>query len=300
MLSSPAVPGLGWLPPRLLLDGGVGTALIAQGLDLAREPPEAWNLRCPELVRAVHGSFAAAGCQAVQTNSFGGNRIRLRAGRLDGQVAEINQAAVALARSAVPDGVLVIASIGPSGAVPPPEGNADLLELEAAFAEQAAVLAQADPAGVAFLHLECFYHPKELRAAMRGCRAGAPGLPVATSFSCNRAGSTYRSAMGFAVEQLIGVALEESADALGANCWLPPDEMLPLVELLLARSPVPVLAQPIVAPAGAAPLYPGEFAVGIELLFATGARAVGGCCGTRPADLAAIAAGPLVTPALES
>jgi 5-methyltetrahydrofolate--homocysteine methyltransferase len=208
-------------------------------------------------------------------------------------VAEINRAAVSLARSAVPDGVLVIASIGPSGAVPPPEGDADLLELEAAFAEQAALLAEAHPSGVAFLHLESFYHPKELRAALRGCRAGAPGVPVATSFTCNRAGATYRSALGFPVEGLIAVSLEESADALGANCWLPPDEMLPLVELLLTRSPVPVFAQPIVAPAGAAPLYPGEFAVGVELLFATGARAVGGCCGTGPADLAAIAAGPL-------
>ncbi len=266
---------------------------MAQGLDLAREPPEAWNLRCPELVREVHRGFAAAGSQAVQTNSFGGNRIRLRAFGLENQVAELNLAALALARSAVPDGVLIVASVGPTGAVPPPEGDADLHELEEAFAEQAAAIAAAGPTGAAFIHLESFYHPKELRAALRGCRAGAPDLPVATSFACNRSGSSYRSAMGFPVEALLGVALEERADAVGANCWLAPAAMLPLVEILLARSPVPVLAKPIVGPAGSAPLYPGEFAVGVELLFATGARAVGGCCGTSPADLAAVAGEPL-------
>lgn len=297
MLSWPAVAGLDWLPPRLLLDGGVGTALIAQGLDLAREPPEAWNLRHPDMVRRVHQSFAEAGSQAVQTNSFGGNRIRLRAAGLEAQVAEVNRCALDLARSAVPDGVLVVASVGPTGAVPPPEGDADLLELEAAFAEQAAAIAQAGPAGAAFIHLESFYHPKELRAALRGCRASAPQLPVAASFSCNRSGSTFRSVMGFPAEALLAVALEERADAVGVNCWLSPSEMLPLVELLLARSPVPVLAKPI---AGAGPLYPGEFAVGVEVLFATGARAVGGCCGTGPADLASIATGPLARAAAET
>jgi 5-methyltetrahydrofolate--homocysteine methyltransferase len=282
------VPRLDWLPPRLLLDGGVGTAHIAQGLDLARETPEAWNLRFPDAVREVHRGFAAAGSQAVQTNSFGGNRIRLRAVGLENHVAELNLAALALARSAVPDGVLIVASMGPTGAIPPPEGDADLHELEEAFAEQAAAIAAA-PAGAAFIHLESFYHPKELRAALRGCRAGAPDLAVAASFACNRSGSSYRSAMGFPVEALLGVALEERADAVGANCWLPPTAMLPLLEILLARSPVPVLAKPIVGAAGSAPVYPGEFALGVELLFATGARAVGGCCGTSPADLAAVA-----------
>jgi len=285
------VAGLDWLPPGLLLDGGVGTALIARGLDLTREPPEAWNLRLPGEVREVHRGFAEAGCQAVQTNSFGGNRIRLRTYGLDGQVAEINRAALDLARSGVPDAVLVVASVGPTGAVPPPEGEADLLELEEAFAEQAAAIAQPGPGRAAFIHLESFYHPKELRAALRGCRAGAPGMAVAASFACNRAGSGYRSAMGFAVDAMLGVALEESADAVGANCWLPPVAMLPLIERLVARSPVPVFAKPIVAQLGSSPLYPGEFADGVRALFAAGARAVGGCCGTSPADLFAVGSG---------
>jgi 5-methyltetrahydrofolate--homocysteine methyltransferase len=287
------VAGLEWLPPRLLLDGGVGTALIARGLDVAREAPEMWNLSRPDAVREVHRLFAEAGSQAVQSNTFGGNRIRLRTMGLDHQVTDINRAGLDLARSAVPDDVIVIASIGPSGAIPPPEGDADLMELEAAFAEQAAAVALEGlgPGRAAFIHLESFYHPKELRAALRGCRAGAPALPVAASFACNHAGSSYKSAMGFPVDLLLGVALEERADAVGANCWLPPLAMLPLIERLVARSPLPVFAKPVSAPAGRLPPPPGEFAAGVEALFAVGARAVGGCCGTSPTDLAAVAAG---------
>lgn len=280
--------GLDWLPARLLLDGGVGTSLIARGLDVNREPPEAWNLRFPDAVHETHRGFAEAGSQAVQTNTFGGNRFRLGAFGLEDRVAEVNQAAVALARAAVPDNVLVIASVGPSGAVPPPEGDADLIELEGAFAEQAAALAAGS--APAFIHLESFYHPKELRAALRGCREGAPGLPIAASFACNQSRAGFRSAMGFAVDVLLAVALEERADAVGANCWLPPGPMLALVERLVARSPVPVFAKPVAAPTGAPPLEPGEFADGVAALFAAGARAVGGCCGTGPRDLAAAAA----------
>ncbi len=289
MLLSPAVVGLDWLPPRLLLDGGVGTALIARGLDLGRAPPEAWNLARPEVVEEVHRRFVEAGCGAVQTNTFGGNRVRLRSYGMEGEVAAVNRAALERARLALPDHVHVIASLGPSGAIPPPEGDADLHDLEDVFAEQASAIAEASEGRVALLHLESFYHPKELRAALRGCRDGAPGLPVAASFACNQTKAGFRTAMGFPAEVLLAVALEERADAVGANCWLPPGPMLPLIERMVARSPVPVFAKPIVAPAGSPPLLPGEFAAGVIALFEAGARAVGGCCGAGPADLAAAA-----------
>lgn len=80
--------------------------------------------------------------------------------------------------------------------------------------------------------------------------------------------------MGFPADVLLGVALAEQADAEGANCRLSPADMLPLIERMVARSPVPVFAKPIVAPAGG-PLYPGEFAAGVESLFTCGARGWG-------------------------
>jgi 5-methyltetrahydrofolate--homocysteine methyltransferase len=268
----------------LLLDGGMGTSLIARGLDLAAEPPELWNLEHPDHVREVHRRFLEAGCGAIQTNTFGGNRLRLGSYRLADRVAELNRAAVEVARSAAPEGVLVVGCIGPTGAIPPPQGDADLLELEDAFAEQATILASGP---IDLLHLETFYHPKELRAALRGCRAAARNLPVVASVACKRIGATYATAMGFPADTAIHVALEEDADGIGLNCNLTPSDMLPMIERLVARTSVPIFAQPIIAPSGAAPLYPDEFASGVAVLFAVGAHVVGGCCGTSPTDLAA-------------
>lgn len=280
------VPGLDWLPPRLLLDGAMGTSLIARGLELDREPPEAWNLRQAELIREVHRRFIEAGAGAIQTNTFGASRLRLARYGMAGEVEPLCRAAVALARSVAPDGVMVFGSIGPIGALPPPEGDADLGELEDSFAEQAAALAGA---GVDLLHLETFYHPKELRAALRGCRIAAAHVPVVASVACAapRPGGTFTTVLGFPADAVIGVALEERADAIGVNCGLVPVDLLPFVERLVARTALPVFAQPIVAPAAGPPLYPGEFAAGVAALFDAGARVVGGCCGTSPTDLAA-------------
>jgi 5-methyltetrahydrofolate--homocysteine methyltransferase len=265
----------------------MGTALIARGLSVDAEPPEAWNITQPDVVREIHRRYADAGCGALQSNTFGGNRLRLRQYGLEDRVAELNEAGVAIARRAAPDGVLVFASVGPTGAVPPPQGDADLVELEDAFAEQAAALAAS---GIALLHLETLYHPKEVRAALRGCRHGAPGTPVVTSFACTRVGpTTFSTSMGFPIDTMISVALEERVDGLGVNCSLTPAEMRPVVERLVSRCKVPVFAQPIVAAAGAAPLFPAEFAAGVLALFEAGARVVGGCCGTSPTDLAACA-----------
>ncbi len=286
MLHSRPVSALDWLPSRLLLDGGMGTSLIARGLDLEREPPEAWNQRQPDLIREVHRRFIEAGAGAVQTNTFGANRLRLARYGMADEVEPLCRAAVGLARSVAPEGVFVFGAIGPTGALPPPEGDADLGELEDAFAEQAAALGDA---GVVLIHLETFYHPKELRAALRGCRVGATPVPVVASLACAapRPGGAYTTVLGFPADAAIGVALEERADGIGVNCGLVPADLLPFIERLVARTSLPVFAQPIVAPSSGPPLYPGEFAAGVAALFTAGARAVGGCCGTSPTDLAA-------------
>jgi methionine synthase I (cobalamin-dependent) len=282
----------------LLLDGGMGTALIGRGLEVGREPTDGWNVTHPEEVEQVHRAFVQAGARAIQTNTFGANRVRLHAFGEAGEVREHNLAGVRAARSAAGEGTLVIGNLGPTGAIPPPEGNASLLELEYTFAEQAAALAEG---GVDFLHIETLYHPKEARAAIRGCRAGAPELALVASMTCTRLGDTFRTTMGFAAETMLAAIVEEGADGIGANCSLIPADMLDLIRLLVERAGVPVFAKPTVAPDGAGPLYPDEFATGVTALFSVGARAVGGCCGSGPADIAAAAAAvgsaPIATPA---
>ncbi len=269
------------LPKQLLLDGGFGTSLMERGLDVTTEATASWNLTHPEDVLAVHRSFVSAGAGGLQTNTFGANRLAL-AGRGAIDVRECNLAAVRLARESAGENVLVIGCIGPTTQIPPPQGEANLIDLEEAFAEQASFLADG---GVDFLHIETMAHPKEMRAALRGAREGAPELAVVVSMSARRTADRYKTTQGFAVESMLKVGLEEQADGLGANCMLSPADMLDLTKMLVAESDVPVFAQPTIAPDGGAPLYPDEFADGVAALFEAGASAVGGCCGTGAKDL---------------
>ncbi|MFH0900254.1 MAG: homocysteine S-methyltransferase family protein [Pseudomonadota bacterium] len=277
---------IGRLPARTLLDGAVGTRLIAAGLRTAVDCPESWNIERPAEVRRIHAEYIEAGADAVQTNTFGGTRLRLAAYQRSSQVVALNKAAVSLAREACPPGKLVIGSIGPTGAIPPPQGNADLELLEHCYAEQAKVLAGS---GVDLLHLETMYHPKEARAALRGARNGAPGIQVIASMTCRRisgGGSGYATPLGFSPEVMLAVFLEENADAIGVCCSLEPASMLDLLSLVRRRTSKPIFAKPIPPPATESSVGPEAFARGVMALLAAGARAVGGCCGTGPAEIA--------------
>lgn len=274
------------LPPRTLLDGAVGTELMGRGLRPADTAPESWNVDHPDTVRQIHQRYFDAGSHAVQTNTFGGNRIRLATFGLQAKVREYNVEGARLACAARPTGGIVIGSVGPTGLTPPPEGDAKLTALEHAFAEQAAALAEG---GVDMLHVETMYHPKEARAAVRGCREGAPDLPIAASFTARLEGGVYTTMLGYSIDLLVQAFVEEGATAVGVNCTLAPADMLDVVERIATRTRLPILAKPTIAPHNAPPLSPNEFATGVLALFATGAHAVGGCCGTGPADIAAAA-----------
>ena len=128
----------------VLLDAGMGSALIARGLAVGT-PPERWNLERPDDVRAVHGGHVAAGSAAVQTNTFGANPIALARHGLAERMAEINRRAVEIAREAAGPDRLVAGDIGPSGLLLAPLGEATEEELTEGYARQAAALAAPVP-----------------------------------------------------------------------------------------------------------------------------------------------------------
>ncbi len=280
---SQTTPNLSFLPEELLLDGGCGTFLIARGLDVKTESTAMWNCSHKEEVRALHTGFVEAGVGAIQTNTFAGNSIAL-ASRGISDVRSCNLAGVELAQEAAraTEGVLVIGNIGPTGLTPPPQGDANLFELEDCFAQQSAILLEG---GVDFLHVETMAHPKEMRAALRGIQMGAAKLPVVISMSCKQAGDTYKTTLGFSVDSMLAVAREEVVHGVGANCMLAPMEMVGLIRYMVERTELPIFAKPTAAPDGIAPLYPDEFSDGVASLFKAGARAVGGCCGTSTRDM---------------
>lgn len=265
----------------------MGTALGARGLRIGLECPEAWNVDREADVAFVLRGYVDAGADVLQTNTFGGNRVRLGAWGRAGDVRKLNVAGALIARERRRPGMKVVGSMGPSGLLAPPDGDADLAMLEDAFAEQAIALAEG---GCDLLHLETFYHPKELRAALRGVRQGAPGLAVVASMTAQRGPSGYVTTLGYPPELMLTVAEEERADGVGVTCTLAPAEMVPLIEFLRARTDRPIWARPTVAPVGAPPLLPGEVAESALALWASGADAVGCCCGSHAQDIAALRA----------
>ncbi len=279
----------------LLLDGAMGTELMSRGFAPGR-PPEEWNVTRPGDVAAIHAAYYAAGSDIVQTNTFGGSRHKLAAYDAGDRVAELNEAAARLA-VAVRDrewpGRLVAGDIGPTGVFVSPMGDADPDDLRDGFAEQAAALAAA---AVDLLHIETMFDLAEAQLAVEGARRAAPELPVVVSLAYKPTPRGFRTMMGVDPQAAADALLAAGATLVGCNCEITADQMGELVEELREASGRPVVAQPN---AGAPRLEDGvtvydetaEHFAGVVAGFpGHGAGIVGGCCGTTPAFIAALAA----------
>ncbi len=273
------------------LDGAMGSALIARGLP-AGLAPEAWLLG-PEgaaAVGAVHASHVAAGARIVLTATFGASPVRLGDGPAAGRVVDVCRAAAAIARAAVPSGVLVAGDIGPTGALLAPYGDLEPAAARAAFAEQASALAAA---GVDLLWVETMADLAEARAAVEGARDAAPDLPVVATLTFERG----RTLFGDRPEQAAAVLAELGVAAVGANCGTGFEAVLEVLPALAAGAPgVPLVAKanagrPVPGPDGSVsyPATPVDAAAWARRAVDLGAALVGGCCGTTAEHVAAIA-----------
>ena len=273
-------------------DGAMGSALIALGLP-AGMAPEQWLLT-PDgaaAVGRVHAGHVAAGARIVLTATFGASPVRLADGPAAGRVDEVCRAAVAIARAAVPSGVLVAGDLGPSGALLAPYGDLEPAAAQDAFAEQAAALAAA---GVDLLWVETMADLAEARAAVEGAREAAPGLPIVATLTFERGRTLFgdRPADAAATLAALGVA------AVGANCGSGFDAVLEVLPGLAAGAPnLPLVAKanagrPVVGADGSAtyPATPADAATYARRAVELGASIVGGCCGTTAAHIAAMAA----------
>jgi 5-methyltetrahydrofolate--homocysteine methyltransferase len=285
----------------LLADGAMGTSLFAQGLATG-EAPELWNLTQAQSVAAVHQGFVDADSDLILTNSFGANRRRLALHGAEGRVAELNRAAAGLARGVADRAgraVLVAGSIGPTGDIFAPVGTLAAADGEAVFAEQAAALAAG---GCDLLWIETLSAAEELRAALAG--AAPTGLPVVATMTFDTHGRTM---MGLtpAAATLLCDQLAARPVAFGANCGIGPAQ---LVESVLGLAAAAAPGALIVAKGNCGVPqyrdghihYDGSPAVMAEyacLARDAGARIIGGCCGTTPAHLAAMASALASRPA---
>ena len=272
-------------------DGAMGTALIARGLP-AGMPPEAWLLTDggAAAVGAVHASHVAAGARVVLTATFGASPVRLADGPAAGATVAVCAAAVAIARRAVPAGILVAGDIGPSGALLGPYGELEPAAARDAFAAQAAALAAA---GVDLLWVETMADLAEARAAVEGAREGAPGLAIVATLTFERG----RTLFGDRPEVAAAALAELGVAAVGANCGTGFEAVLEALHGLRAGAPGVLLVakanagRPVPGADGTVtyPATPDHAADYARRAVDLGASIVGGCCGTTAAHVAAIA-----------
>jgi len=275
----------------LLADGATGTNLFAMGLE-AGEAPEIWNETHPDRIAALHQGFVDAGADIILTNSFGGTRHRLKLHHAQDRVFALNRRAAEIARAVADKAgrkVIVAGSVGPTGELLVPLGALTYAQAVDAFAEQMEGL-KAGGAEVAWI--ETMSAPDEIHAAAEA--AIRVGLPYTYTGSFDTAGRTM---MGMLPRDIHGVAadLSEQPVGVGANCGVGASDLLVSVGAMCAAHPEAV----VVAKGNCGiPQFVGDqirysgtpelMANYARLAVDSGARIVGGCCGTSPEHLAAM------------
>ena len=279
-------PFLEYLRNNLLVgDGAMGTMIYAKGIPLAQSFDEL-NLSQPHVIQNLHRAYVEAGAQALETNSFTANRLKLARYGLENHLVEINQAAVRLARAAADGQAYVLASIGPVRDRESEEIETVLMR--DTLAEQIAALVAAQPDA---LILETFSHVYELEMAVLEARR-LSSLPIIAQVVADEEGYTRDSQhLTTAFRRL----REHGADVVGINCAKGPAGILHALREVPLENDILLSAFPNAGlPAFVEGRYiylstPEYFAESALRLREQGVHLIGGCCGTTPAHIRAIA-----------
>jgi len=264
----------------LVCDGAMGTMLYAKGVFINR-CFDALNLTQPDVVAEVHQDYVRAGADVIETNTFGANRVKLRAFGLSDKIADINREGAHLARQAANDRAWVAGAIGPLGIRIEPWGKTGVDEAEAYFREQAQALVEG---GVDLFILETFRDVNEAGAAIAAVRSVCD-LPIVAQMTIEEDGNSLD---GAAPEQFAPELERRGAHVVGVNCSIGPAPMLETIDRLAQATHARLSAQPNAGKPRdiegrniylSSPEYMASYA---RRFVARGVRMVGGCCGTTP------------------
>ncbi|MCL2005346.1 MAG: homocysteine S-methyltransferase family protein [Planctomycetaceae bacterium] len=272
-----------------ILDGGWGTQLQLRGLTTG-EHPDLWNLSQPDKVREVAEAYIQAGSDIILTNTFGSNRFLLARHGAENNVAEINRAGVRLSKDAAQQqNRRVFAAIGPSG-VMLMSGTVTPDELYAAFLEQAEAIAEEGPAGIV---VETMSDPAEAVLAVKAAKT--TGLPVAACMVFDTGKNKDRTMMGTTPEEAVEQLTAAGADIIGANCGQGIEGFIPICRRMRAVTALPIWMKAnaglpeVVGDKAVYHQTPETFASSARELVLAGANFIGGCCGTTPEYIKALA-----------
>ncbi|HHW70509.1 MAG TPA: hypothetical protein GX392_04090 [Clostridiales bacterium] len=270
----------------ILFDGAIGTMLQKLGL-ASDECPEIWNDTHPELVKKVHNAYKKSGSIVIQTNTFGGNSIKLKKFGLDSRVDELNSKAVYIAKEIMDNDGYVAASIGPTGEMLVPYGTLTFDNMYDAFKEQIISITNA---GADIIIIETMMDLIESRIALLAAIENS-NLPIICSSTFETQCNTL---MGNPPESLVSTLQSLGASSVGANCSGGPLHLLPIIQRMKVISKVPLIVQPnaglptIMNGNITYSLSPEDMAKQMIKLVDVGANMLGGCCGTTPEHIYSI------------
>jgi 5-methyltetrahydrofolate--homocysteine methyltransferase len=272
----------------VLTDGAWGTQLQQRGLPVG-DCPDAWNLTHPDKVEEVAQSYVDAGSRVILTNTLLANRFLLARHGLVEKLAEVNRAGVEISRRAAGSKAKAFASVGPSGLVLM-MGQVTEDDLKAAFTEQVQAIAAAGADGIV---IETMSDVAE--AVLATAAAHATGLPVVACMTFDSGAKRDRTMMGVTPEQAAEQLTAAGADVIGSNCGHGIADMIEVCRRLHKATELPVW---IKANAGLPEMVdgrtiyrqtPAQFADYVPQLLDAGAAFLGGCCGTTPEYIKAVA-----------
>ena len=267
----------------LFFDGGMGTLLQKEGL-LPGELPENWNIEKKEVIRNIHRAYYEAGSNILLTNTFGANRVKYHDAPYT--LKQVIEAAVDNVKS-ISNEVVVALDMGPTGKLLKPMGD---LSFEDAYEAYKEVAIYGEEAGAQMIHIETMTDTYELKAAVLAAKENT-NLPVTATVIFDERGKLLTGG-----DVLSVVALLEGlrVDALGLNCGMGPEQMLPILKEIRKYTSLPI----IVKPNAGLPkqkdgntyydVVPKQFAKALREIVKSGACVIGGCCGTTPEHIRAM------------
>ncbi len=273
----------------MVLDGATGTNLQRRGLPVGM-PSDVWVIDNPEAVQQLHQDFLEAGSDILLTDTFGSSHLHLGHAGLADRFAQTNRHAVELVCQAVAGtDTLVAGSLGPLGEMLQPNGMVEESAAEKEYAGQASLLCEA---GVELLVIETQFDLNEAKAAIRGARA-VSDLPLVCSFSYDRG---TRSMMGVKPVQVGQELSDLGVAALGINCGRSLEDNFKALQELRQATSLPIWFKPNAGMPRTDDqgnlvydVTPEMMAAQVPQWIAAGAQLIGGCCGTSPEHLKAIA-----------
>jgi len=278
-----------------VLDGAMGTQLFARGV----EPGHCndWlSVERPDLVMDVHKAYIDAGSDAILTNTFGANRYALGRHGYSDKAFEINKAGAQVARKAAGEGRYVLGDIGPTGDFLEPLGMLKRDQVREAFVEQVKGLREG---GVDGLIIETMTAIDELEVAIEAAKSAGGGLPLFASMSFDKGGTGFRTMMGVDVATAVSRMIALGVDVVGFNCGTATlDEYVELAKAYVAAAKaakVQVFAEPnagkpeLVDGQAVYKVTPEEFAAACRKILDAGVHILGGCCGSTPQHIGAVA-----------